>query len=131
MLNRKGRNKKMMVKFNNHFGEMPLENKIRSIFDTHTAGQIATDGNYYCIHVDHKTHKHYALTREAEKQADKLGYPLNENEVEVFNGEKVRGMTSYETNLWNQDNLMSHVDLWGNIALDEEFDIEWYMENCL
>ena len=121
----------MMVKFNNHFGELPLENRIRSIFDTHVAGQIATDGEYYCIHHDHKTHEHYALTREAEKQADALGYPLGIGQTATFNGEKVRPMTSYEERLWNEDNLMENVDLWGNIAIDEEFDVEWYMENCL
>ncbi len=121
----------MMVEFNNHFGKMPLENKIRSIFDIHTAGQLATDGKYYCIHVDHKTHEHYALTKEAEKQADLLGYPLEENQEATFNGEKVRAMTDYESHLWNEDRLMMNVDLWGNVAVDEEFDIEWYMENCL
>lgn len=121
----------MMVEFNNCFGKMPLENKVRSIFDTHTAGQIATDGKYYCIHVDHKTHEHYALTKEAEKQVDLLGYPLEENQEATFNGERVRAMTGYENNLWNQDRLMMHVDLWGNVAVDEEFDMDWYMENCL
>jgi hypothetical protein len=121
----------MMVKFNNHFGEMPLENAIRSIFDNHTAGQIATDGEYYCIHRDHKTHEHYALTREAEKQADSMGYPLNDGEEAVFHGEKVRAMTAYEENLYNQDNLLECVDLWGNIATEEAFDLDWYMENCL
>ena len=120
---------KMMVKFNNHYGEMPLENMLRSIFDTHFAGQIATDGQYYCIHVDHKKHEYYALTREAERQADLLGYPLDEDEEAVFNGEKVRGMTYGENELYNMDRLMAHVDLWGNIAIEEEFDIDWYMEN--
>ena len=121
----------MMVEFNNHFGKMPLEKRVRSIFDTHNAGQIATDGKYYCIHVDHKTHEYYALTKEAECQADSLGYPLSENQECVFNGEKVRGMTYYENELYNMDRLMAHVDLWGNIAVEEEFDMEWYMENCI
>ena len=121
----------MMVNFNNYLGEMPLEDKIRSIFDTMVAGNIADDGNYYCIHTDHKTHEKYALTREAEKQADMLGYTLEENQEATFNGEKVRGMTEHEDYLYNMDNLMEHVDLWGNIAVEEEFDMEWYMENCL
>lgn len=121
----------MMVKFDNYLGEMPLENKIRSIFDTMVAGNIATDGKYYCIHTDHKTHEKYALTKEAENQADMLGHTLAERQEAVFNGEKVRGMTIHEEILWNQDNLMAHIDLWGNIAVDEEFDMEWYMENCL
>jgi hypothetical protein len=119
----------MMVKFNNHFGKMPLENMVRSIFDICIAGQISTDGKYYCIHVDHKTHEYYALTKDAEKQADYLGYPLDENEEAIFNGEKVRGMTYDENELYNMDRLTAHVDLWGNIAVDEEFDIDWYLEN--
>lgn len=113
------------------FGEMPLEDKIRSIFDAHTAGQFATDGEYYCIHVDHKTHEYYALTKEAEKQADMLGFPLIEDETATFNGEKVRAMTFHEEDLYNQDRLLACVDLWGNIAVEEDFDMEWYMENCL
>lgn len=121
----------MMVDFNNYLGKMPLENTIRSIFDTMVAGNYATDGKYYCIHTDHKTHEKYALTKEAEKQVDLLGYPLDENQEATFNGEKVRAMTDYESHLWNQDRLMMHVDLWGNVAVEEEFDIEWYMENCL
>lgn len=119
------------IKFDNYLGEIPLESAIRSIFDTLIAGQIATDGNYYCIHVDHKTHKKYALTKKAEDEARSLGYPLEYNQEAVFNCEKVRAMTEREEYLYNQDNLMAHVDLWGNIAVDEEFDTEWYIENCM
>ena len=121
----------MKVKFNNHYGKMELENKIRSIFATNIAGQIAEDGNYYCIHVDHKTHKMYALTKEAEKSANEIGRILEEEEEADFNGEKVRAMTYDEEKLYNEDKLMAHVDLWGNIAVDEEFDMEWYLENCI
>lgn len=71
------------------------------------------------------------MTKEAEKQANSLGYTLQEDEVAVFNGEKVRGMTEYEDMLWNEDRLLAHIDQWGNIAVDEEFDVEWYMDNCL
>ena len=71
------------------------------------------------------------MTREAEKQADELGYPLDINENGTFNGEKVRAMTDHEERMYNEDRLLAHVDLWGNIAVDEEFDVEWYMENCL
>ena len=120
-----------MVNFNNYLGKMPLENKIRSIFDTMAAGNVADDGQYYCIHTDHKTHEYYALTREAEKEAYNLGRTLQEDEVEIFNGEKVRGMSEYEDMLWNEDRLLAHIDLWGNIAVDEEFDVEWYTDNCL
>ena len=106
----------MMVQFN--FGKMVLENRIRSIFDTLIAGQISIDGEYYCIHVDHKTKEKYALTREAEKQADLLGYPLDIGEYGIFDGEKVRAMTAHEENLYNQDILTANVDLWGNIEME-------------
>lgn len=118
----------MKVKFNNHFGEMELENNIRSIFDYSIAGQIATDGKYYCIHVDHKTHEKYAITRETEFKTLSFGRTLSENEEVIFNGEKVRGMTWEEECQYNEDRLLACVDLWGNIAVDEEFDIEYYME---
>ena len=121
----------MIIKFNNHYGEMKLESKIRSIFDNNIAGQVATDGNYYLIHVDHKTHEIYTLSKEAEAEADAMGYPLEEEEKAVFNGEKVRSMTYEEEMLYNEDKLTAYVDLWGNIAVDEEFDMEWYMENCI
>ena len=123
----------MKIKFNNHYGEMELESKIRSIFDTNIAGQIAEDGNYYIIHHDHKTHELYALTKKAEDEAQSLGYWLIEKgkTEAIFNGEKVRAMTFDEEMLWNEDRLTACVDLWGNIAVDEEFDIEWYMENCI
>ena len=121
----------MIIKFDNNYGEMELENKIRSIFDNNIAGQIATDGNYYIIHVDHKTHKKYALSKEAETEADAMGYLLDEEEKAIFNGEKVRAMTYEEEMLYNEDRLTAYVDLWGNIAVDEEFDMEWYMENCI
>lgn len=122
----------MKIKFDNHYGEMELENKIRSIFDNNIAGQIAEDGNYYCIHVDHKTHEKYALSKEANTEAMEMGYTLEEEEQEtVFNGEKVRAMTFKEEMLYNEDNLTACVDLWGNIAVDEEFDFDYYMEHCI
>ena len=122
-------NKKVVI--NRWYGELELENKIRSIFDTNIAGQIADDGIYYCIYVDHKTHKKYALTKEGYAEADALGYTLEEGQEAVFNGEKVRCMTFDEEIAWNEDRLLAHVDLWGNVAVDEEFDMEWYMENCI
>lgn len=123
---------KSKVVINRWYGELELENKIRSIFDESVAGQIAEeDGNYYCIHRDHKTHKLYALTREAEAEVMGIGYTLEEGQEAVFNGEKVRGITFSEEKLLNEDNLMACVDLWGNIATEEEFDVEWYMENCI
>ena len=121
----------MIIKFDNHYGEMKLESKIRSVFDYNIAGQISTDGNYYLIHVDHKTHEMYALSKEAEAEADAMGYTLEEDEKAIFNGEKVRAMTYGEEMLYNEDRLPACVDLWGNIAVDEEIDIKWYMENCI
>ena len=121
----------MTIKFNNNFGEMELETKIRSIFDRNIAGQIAEDGIYYVIHVDHKIHKMYALTKESDKEARSMGYALKEGEESIFNGEKVRGMNYKEECLYNEDKLTAYVDLWGNIAVDEEFDMKWYMEHCI
>ena len=121
----------MRIKFDNVYGEMELENKIRSIFDNNIAGQIATDGNYYIIHVDHKTHEKYALSKEAEAEANAMGYFLGEEEKAIFNSEKVRAMTYGEEMLYNEDRLTDCVDLWGNIAVDEEFNMEWYMENFI
>ena len=121
----------MNVTFDNNYGSMPLEEKIRSIFDQNIAGQIDNKGNYYIIHVDHKTHKMYALTKESENKADSMGRPLEPNEEAIFNEEKVRGMEWEEERDWDMGNLMAHVDLWGNIAVDEPFDIEWFCEHCL
>ena len=120
----------MKINFDS-YGEMELETKIRSIFDRNIAGQIANDGSYYCIHLDHKTHKRYALSIYAHEEANSLGYTLEKEEEAIFNGEKVRAMTYDEEVLWNEDRLTANVDLWGNVAVDEEFDFEWYMENCI
>lgn len=114
----------MEIKINDFYGQMELEKEIRSIFDASIAGQIAEDGKYYIIHVDHKTHKKYALTSEAQKRANALGYPLDEGQEAIFNGEKVRGMTFDEEIRWNENALTAHVDLWGNIAT------EGYVGNC-
>ena len=121
----------MNVTFENRYGTMPVEETIRSIFDHNVAGQIDNKGNYYVIIVDHVTHEYYAMTVENLNKADALGRTLEENEVAMFNGEKVRGMTFSEEREWDCDNLMAHVDLWGNVAVDEPFDYEWYYEHCL
>ena len=120
----------MEVTFNNHFGTMPLETEIRSIFDRCCAGQIDINGNYYCIHTDHKTHEYYAMTVKNSHKAYELGRWLDDGEVAVFHGERVRAMTFEEERKYNEDRLLALVDLWGNIAVDEEFDMEWYMEHC-
>lgn len=110
----------MKVKFDNSYGEMELENNIRSIFDENVAGQIATDGEYYCIHFDHKSHQMYALTKAAEDTARALGHPLGEGEEAIFHGARVRGMTLAEERAYNEDSLCILVDLWGNIAVSED-----------
>ena len=110
---------------------LPLSPKLRSIFDRSIAGQIATDGNYYNILIDHKTHKPYTVTREVILETYKQGRPLKPNETATFLGEEVRGMTDIEEYLWNEDKLMEHVDLWGNIAVSEPFDVEYFMENYI
>lgn len=121
----------MKIKFNNYYGEMELETKIRSIFDANIAGQIAEDGKYYIIYADHKTHERYALSKKSEAEARSMGYSLEECQEAVFNGEKVRAMTFEEEMLYNEDRLTACVDLWGNIAVDEKFDFDYYMEHCL
>lgn len=113
----------MNITFNSAFGTVELRDKISSIFDIDIAGQIATNGEYYTIHVDHITHELYALTKESRYVADALGYPLAENEVAEFNGEKVRAMTFEEESLYNTGSLHAYVDLWGNVAVDKPFNI--------
>ena len=103
------------------YGTIPLEERPRSIFDQNIAGQFDTLGTYYVIHADHKTHKYYALTKENYFKFKAIGRILGENETAVFAGEKVRGMTFAEEQAWNEDRLAAHVDLWGNIAVDEPY----------
>ena len=123
----------MKIKFAKYMNgiEMDLENNIRSIFDNNIAGQEGVDGKYYCVHIDHKTHELYAVTRETQMKTYKQGRPLEQNETATFLGEEVRGMTDFEEHLWNEDKLMECVDLWGNVAVNEPFDIEYFMENCI
>ena len=102
----------------NSFGEMVLEESIRSIADINIAGQFATDGVYYCIHVDHLTGERYALSRDAENKALSLGRQLDENEQDTFNGEEVRGMTFEESLVYNEDRFDKLIDLWGNIMVE-------------
>lgn len=112
----------MKVQFiSSYYGTMKLESKIRSIFDRAIAGQHAMDGNYYVIYEDHKSLEKYALTSDASLDAHDMGRFLVDDEVAEFNGEKVRAMTMEEERLYNMNQLMAHVDLWGNIAVDEEY----------
>ena len=93
------------VEFAN-FGYMPEEQTVRSIFDQNVAGWLDENGNYYHIRVDHKSHKHYAISAENEVRALQMGRNLDEGETAIFNGEPVRAMTYEEEKAYNKDNLM-------------------------
>ena len=122
----------MIVEFNNCYGNLPCENKVRSSFDFNIAGQIDTKGNYYCIYTDHKSHDRYCVTRETSMEFHSSGrtLELNEEPTEIC-GELVRPMTFNEERLYNEDALMANVDAWGNIEANDTFDYEWYLENCI
>lgn len=96
-----------------------VETEIRSIFDKVVAGQVADDGQYYCIHRDHVTKERYALTSEISLAMYEEGRTLQEGEYAIFKGEQVRGMTFEEEMLYNMDQLSADVDLWGNIKEEE------------
>ena len=118
----------------NGYGTISVETNLRSIFDEHCAGQFATDGGYYCIHIDHKTHQHYALSKENECKVNDIGRPLDIGKSATFSGENVRGMTFEEECAWNDGRLMKLVDVWGNVCTDEKRNSEyarWYSENCI
>ena len=101
------------------FNTLVVENRVRSIFDQDCAGQLDTYGGYYCIHVDHKTHECYAVPKDISLEFREGGRSLEEGEVAEFYGERVRGMTMQEAIRWNADILNAVVDLWGNIAIEE------------
>lgn len=107
------------------FGYMPEEETVRSIFDSNIAGWLDENGDYYHIHMDHRSHKRYAVSEENEERARQLGRILEEGETAVFNGESVRAMTYEEERKYNEDNLMLLVDLWGNVCTDEKENEEW------
>ena len=54
-----------------------------------------------------------------------------EDAISRFSAEKETLSIWQDYGQYNEDRLTAHVDLWGNIAVDEEFDMEWYMENCI
>ena len=106
------------VTFDNCFGTLNLLDKVQSIFDPNIAGQIATDGQYYIIHLNKETKQHYAVTKDVERCFERLGRPLAEGETAIFVGEKVRCMTREEEELYNMDSLDAYVDYWGNVKAD-------------
>lgn len=101
------------------YGTMPQEKELRSIFDCNIAGQHDTSGSYYVIHRDHKTRELYALAVEDSNKFFTKGRILDENETEIFCGEKVRGMTFEEERKWDRDELFTLVDIWGNVSVDD------------
>jgi len=113
------------------YGTMPLQTQPLSIFDHSCAGQLDINDDYYVICINHKTHELYAVSKEGWHTFYKSGRPLEPGETGSFFGERVRAMTFREEMAYNEDRLLEHVDLWGNIAEDELFDMEWYMEHCL
>lgn len=103
------------------YGTMPLEENIKSIFDTQIAGQHDSNGRYLLIFVDAKDKEKYALTKESYRAAKKSGHVLEPNEKATFNGEHVRGMTFKEERAWDEGMLSDFlVDLWGNIGDSNE-----------
>lgn len=102
--------------------EMKLENEIRSIFDECRAGMYADNGNYYVILRDHISGERYAITKETDFAADALGRPLEEGEVGIFNGERVRGITWREEQDYNADMLCANVDRCGNVELKDNVE---------
>ena len=110
----------MNITFPNHYGTMPLEKSICSIFDYDQAGQIDTNGDYYCIMGDHKTKEMYAMSVEDRFKADELGRTLEVDEYAIFNGEFVRGRTYSEELYESEGRLSANVDIWGNIQCESE-----------
>lgn len=115
----------MKVRFDNQYGEIPLENEIRSIFDNSIAGQFATNGNYYVIYIDHSTYKLYAITSETERKSMEIGRQLEAGEDAIFNGEKVRGITYEEEMRYNIGEFEANLDLWGNIEVKRLVNFEY------
>ena len=67
----------------------------------------------------------YAMTVENETKAMSLGKILDENEEAIFHCEKVRCMSWEEEKLYNEDRLSLLVDLWGNVAVDKDSDVDF------
>lgn len=110
----------MEVTFSDSKSPLKVEEKLRSIFDSRCAGDTATDGAYYCIHVDHNTQEEYAVPRDAAMEYYRNGRTLMTDEKAEFFGEKVRGMTLEEEEAWNMDQLDTLIDVWGNVIDTEE-----------
>lgn len=107
---------------------------VSSIFDTNWAGQIDTNGNYWCIMTDHKTHENYCVDRQVFHDLYMSGHSLDYGETAVFNGEEVRGLSSDEEQNYNMDRYIGLQDLWGNLSTNEEETdeyLELYFNNCI
>lgn len=119
----------MEIKFKNY--SLQLREKQTSSFDHSFAGQIADNGKYYVCLTDYKTHEHYCVERGSEIKWTEDNVLCEGDEPQIICGNLVRPMTYKEECLYNEDKLMEIVDIFGNVSCTEEFDVEWYMENCI
>lgn len=106
---------------------------VSSIFDTNWAGQHDTNGKYWCIMTDHKTHENYCVESDVRHQFYmNAGRMLEYGETAVFNNEEVRGMSISEQMDYNMERVTGLVDCWGNLSTNSEATneyLEWYYEN--
>ena len=120
----------MKVKFN-YGKELELREKQTSSFDISYAGMIGEDGKYYICLTDYKTHKHYCVQKGNHIEYDEKNVLTIFDEPRIICGNLVRAMTPEEERLWNEDRLLAVVDVFGNVSVTEEFDMDWYMNNCI
>ena len=117
------------------YRDLKFEGAIRSSFDHNFCGfslnnkYVGDDRTpYVCGYNDHLTGEDYYVTREiCHEFLNKHERHLCENEVAMVAGNLVRGMTFMEEQMYNEDRLFALVDLWGNIAVDEEPNEQWIM----
>ena len=117
------------------YRDLKFEKTIRSSFDHSFCGfslnnkTIGDDRTpYICGYKDHITGENYYVTREiAHKFLTDNERFLQEGEQAIVAGNLVRCMTYSEECAYNEDRLFDLVDLWGNIAVDEEPNERWIM----
>lgn len=117
------------------YRSLKFESAIKSSFDHNFCGFslnnkcVGDDRTpYVCGYNDHITGEDYYVTREiCHEYLNKHERHLREDEVARVAGNLVRGMTFMEEQMYNEDRLFALVDLWGNIAVDEEPNEQWIM----
>ena len=115
------------------YRNLKFERGIRSSFDHNFCGfslNNKTIGDertpYVCGYQDHITGENYYVTREiAHKFLTDNERFLQDGEQAIVAGNLVRCMTYSEECAYNEDRLFALVDLWGNIAVDEEPNERW------